>query len=156
MILIVTATNQVTDDILDLLGLPKEGNVSFDDILNSSIHVVLNDDMYIESNSGFTTNTDMEGLYNNSIELKVVGIVRMNEDFPSYVQNAALTYTEEFADYLIENNSKSKIVKLQEELDFNLLTGLQFSEDTEDMMAITKETILAYLGDDSIPYMIML
>ena len=156
MVLIVTATNQVTDDILDLLGLPKEGNVSYDDILNSSIHVVLNDDMYIESNGGFTTNTDMEGLYNNSIELKVVGIVRMNEDFPSYVQNAALTYTEEFADYLIENNSKSKIVKLQEELDFNLLTGLQFSEDTEDMMAITKETILAYLGDDTVPYMIML
>ena len=101
MVLIVTATNQVTDDILDVLGLSKEGNISFDDILNSSIHVVLNDDMYIESNGGFTTNTNMEDLYNKSIELKVVGIVRMNEDFPSYVQNAALTYTEEFADYLI-------------------------------------------------------
>ena len=155
MILIVTATNQVTDDILDLLGLSKEGNISFDDILNSSIHVVLNDDMYIENNGNFVTNTDMEDLYNKSIELKVVGIIRMNEDFPSYVQNAALTYTEEFADYLIENNSKSKIVKLQEELDFNLLTGLQFGEET-DTMSITKEMILAYLGDDSVPYNIML
>ncbi len=155
MVLIVTATNQVTDDILDVLGLSKEGNISFDDILNSSIHVVLNDDMYIESNGTFTTNTDMEDLYDKSIELKVVGIVRMNEDFPSYVQNAALTYTEEFADYLIEHNSASKIVKLQEELDFNLLTGLQFGEET-DSMAITKEMILAYLGDDSMPYMIML
>ena len=156
MILIVTATNQVTDDILDLLGLSTEGNISYKDIINSSIHVVLNDDMYIETSNGFTTNTDMEGLYNKSIELKVVGIVRMNEDFPSYVQNAALTYTEEFAEYLIENNSKSKIVALQENIDFNLLTGLQFTEDENDMMAITKEMILSYLGDDTVPYMIML
>ena len=155
MILIVTSTNQVTDDILELLGLPLEGNVSFDDILNSSIHVVLNDDMYIKNNGSFVTNNNLKELYNNSIELKVSGIIRMNEDFPSYIQSAALTYTEEFADYLIEKNSKSKIVELQKSIDFNLLTGLQFG-DENDTMAVTKDKILAYLGDDAVPYNIML
>ena len=80
----------------------------------------------------------------------------MNEDFPSYAQSAALTYTEEFAEYLIENNSKSKIVELQEAIDINLLTGLQFTDDENDMMAVTKEKLLAYLGDDTVPNTIML
>ena len=155
MIVFVTATNQVTDDILELLGLPEEGNIKFSDIVGSSIHVVLNDDMYMQKNGSFVANSNMKDLYNNSIELKVVGIVRMNKDFPSYAQSAALTYTEEFADYLIEKNSNSKIVKLQEKIDFNLLTGLKFTEE-EDMMAVTKDKILAYLGADMVPNTIML
>jgi len=155
MILIVTSANQVTTDILDVLGLPTSGNISFDDILNSSIRIVLNDDMYIENNNGFKLNNNLEELYNSSIELKVVGIIRMNEDFPSYIQTSALTYTEEFADYLIEKNSNSKIVKSQKDLDYNVLTGLSFSSEN-DTNSISKDYILSYLGDDAIPYNIML
>ena len=155
MILIVTSTNQVTTDILDVLGLPTTGNISYDDILNSSIHIVLNDNMYKETNNGFKLNDNLEELYNNSIELKVVGIIRMNKDFPSYIQTSALTYTEEFADYLIDKNSNSKIVKSQKELDYNVLTGLSFSSEN-DTNSISKDYILSYLGDDAKPYNIML
>ena len=156
MVLIVTATNQVTDDILDLLGLSKEGNISFEDLLNSSIHVVLNNDMYKEKDGYFTINTDLEELYDNSIELKLVGLVRMNKDFPSYVQSAALTYTEEFASYLIEQNKKSNIVKKQQEKDYNILTGMAFTDQDVTSGNVTKESILGYLGDDTVPYNIML
>ena len=160
MALIVDANNQVSEDILNLLGLETEKNIKFDNILNSTIHLVLNDDYYISNNNSFSINTDLEDLYNNkSIELKVVGIIRMNEDFPSYIQTSSLCYTEELMDYIIEKNKESKIVKYQQESDVNILTGLPFAtkdNSNTDSNAVTKESMLSYLGADEIPYMILL
>ena len=77
----------------------------------------------------------------------------MKEDFPSYVQSSALTYTEKLLDYVIENNKNSKIVKAQKEAKYNLMTGEAFDLSTDEGKE-TKEQVLAYLGDEAVPYMI--
>lgn len=154
MILIVDASNRVSEDILNLLNIPVEDKIEFDDIIGSTVHIALNKDLYINDNGIFKTNYDFNSIYDNSIELKVVGIIRMNEDFPSYIQTSSLVYTEQLVNYIISENKNSDIVKAQEETDINVLTGLGFSSDSET--SISKENMLAYLGADTIPYMILL
>lgn len=154
IILIVDANNRVSRDILNLLNIQIKDKIDFDDIIGSTVRIALNRDLYINDNGIFKMNSDFNSVYDNSIELKVVGIVRMNEDFPSYIQTSSLVYTEQLVDYIISENKNSDIVKAQEKTDVNVLTGLGFSSDSET--SISKENMLAYLGADAIPYMILL
>lgn len=156
MVLIVDSKNHVTEDILTNLGLDsKAENISFEDILNSEMKLVLNNHFYTKVGNYFTMQTDLEKLYNDkdTLTLKVVGIIRLKDDFPSYVQQSALTYTEKLLDYVIEENKNSEIVKAQKETDYNLMNGETFDLTTEEGRE-TKEQILAYLGDEAVPYMI--
>ncbi len=156
LVLIVDSKNHVTEDILTNLGLDAtKENISFDDILNCELKLILNDDYYQKVGNYYTMNTDLEGLYNskNAISLKVVGIVRLKEDYPSYVQASGLTYTEKLLDYVIEKNQNSAIVKAQKNANYNVLSGETFDLSTEEG-ELLKEQTLAYLGDDSVPFMI--
>lgn len=156
MVLIVNSNNEVTTDILELLNLSTTENVTFTDILNTSIHVALNNDYYQKENGYYKVKSNLTASYKNSIELKVVGILRMNEDFPSYVQTASLAYTEAFMENYIEENSKSNIVVSQQNSDLNVLTGMPFTTtESTYSSSMTKDTFLAYLGSDSIPNTIM-
>lgn len=156
MVLIVDSKNQVTEDLLSALGFSNmDDNISFEDILNKEIKLVFNDTYYMKVGEYFTINSDLEKLYNdkNSMSLKVVGIIRMKEEFPSYIQSSALAYTEKLLDYVIALNKDSKIVAAQEKANYNVLTGEAFDLKTEDGIE-AKNQILSYLGKESIPYVI--
>ena len=156
MILIVDSKNHVTEDILKVLGLDVEKDkISFEDVLNSELKLIYNDDYYIKVGEYFTINSDLEKLYNskNAVTLKVVGIVRLKEDFPSYIQTSGLAYTEKLLDQVISVNKDSKIVKLQEKVDYNVMTG-EAIDISSDIGKETKQQLLAYLGKESVPYMI--
>lgn len=156
LVLIVDSKNHVTEDILEALGLDKtRENIRFEDILNSEMKLVLNDDYYEKVGNYFTMNSDLEKLYKSdkALTLKVVGIIRLKEDFPSYVQSSGLTYTDKLLDYVISVNKNSKIVKAQRDADFNLMTGEAFDVSSEEGKTLKKQT-LAYLGDEAVPYMI--
>ena len=158
LVLIVDAKNHVTDDIVEALGLDKtKENISFDDILKSEIKLVLNDDFYVKVGNYYTINTDFNALYenNDNLALKVVGIIRLKEDFPSYVQSSFLGYSDKLLDYVIDKNKDSKIVKAQKEAKHNLMTGEAFDLATEEGKEMKKQ-VLAYLGDKSVPYMIQI
>lgn len=151
IVLVIDSNNNVDENIIESLGLNKSKNVSFKDILNSSIKVIMNDDLYKKSNGYFKINDDYEKLYNNALELKIVGILRMKKDYPSYITSSSILYTEEFINYYININDKSKIVELQKKSNINLLTGMPFDKNDQ-----TKDNIISYLGGESIPYAIML
>ena len=150
LVLIVNAYNEVDENVLKALGLDGKEKISFDEILNSTLKIVPNDSLYKEYNGLFIKNNNMNELYENSINLKVVGIIRAGEQFPAFVQNSSLCYTSEFNDYYIDLNENSKIVKEQRKRDYNILTGMPFDE------SMTKETFLSYLGADELPMMIYL
>ena len=150
LVLIVNAYNEVDENVLKALGLDGKEKISFDEILNSTLKIVPNDNLYKEYNGLFIKNNNMNELYENSINLKVVGIIRAGEQFPAFVQNSSLCYTSEFNDYYIDLNENSKIVKEQRKKDYNILTGMPFDE------SMTKETFLSYLGADELPMMIYL
>ncbi len=150
LVLIVNAYNEVDENVLKALGLDGKEKISFDEILNSTLKIVPNDSLYKEYNGLFIKNNNMDELYENSINLKVVGIIRAGEQFPAFVQNSSLCYTSEFNDYYIDLNENSKIVKEQRKKDYNILTGMPFDE------SMTKEIFLSYLGADELPMMIYL
>lgn len=150
LVLIVNAYNEVDENVLKALGLFGKEKISFDEILNSTLKIVPNDSLYKEYNGLFIKNNNMNELYEISINLRVVGIIRAGEQFPAFVQNSSLCYTSEFNDYYIDLNENSKIVKEQRKKDYNILTGMPFDE------SMTKETFLSYLGADELPMMIYL
>ena len=151
IVLVIDSNNNVDENIIESLGQNKNKNISFKDILNSSIKVIMNDDLYKKSNGYFKINDDYEKLYNNALELKIVGILRMKKDYPSYITSSSILYTDEFINYYININDKSKIVESQKKSNINLLTGMPF--DKKDQ---TKDNVISYLGGESIPYAIML
>ena len=163
IVLIVDASNRVNTEILQLLGFDTMDEIPFDEIIGKTIKVALNDDFYVKMGDYFVRNPDLQSVYDNSITLTVSGILRMKEDFPSYVASASLCYTDELLDEVIAANNESEIVKAQQASDVNVLTGMPFSDSTDNTvsssstgMTITKDTVLGYLGADQTPYMIYL
>lgn len=163
IVLIVDASNRVNTEILQLLGFDTMDEIPFDEIIGKTIKVALNDDFYVKMGDYFVRNPDLQSVYDNSITLTVSGILRMKEDFPSYVSSASLCYTDELLDEVIAANNESEIVKAQQASDVNVLTGMPFSDSTDNTvsssstgMTITKDTVLGYLGADQTPYMIYL
>ena len=163
IVLIVDASNRVNTEILQLLGFDTMDEIPFDEIIGKTIKVALNDDFYVKMGDYFVRNPDLQSVYDNSITLTVSGILRMKEDFPSYVASASLCYTNELLDEVTAANNESEIVKAQQASDVNVLTGMPFSDSTGNPsssssagMTMTKDTVLGYLGADQTPYMIYL
>ncbi len=152
LILQVDSRNQIYESTLKQLGLSSK-NVSFDDILNQELKVVLNDDYYEKVGDYFIPSTDYEALYNNenSITLKVQAIIRGKKGKEMLTNGSGFGYTNALTELVISKNKDSEIVKDQREKDYNVLTHQPFDESDETK---TKDMALGYLGAESIPVMI--
>lgn len=155
LLLTVDSKNNVNKEILESLGLDtKKAEFTFDEVLNTQLKLIFNDEYYKEISSFFTVNTDYEALYNssNSLTLKVVGIARGKKDKKSLTSDESiLSYTTDLVDYVIERNSNSKIVIAQKERYYNVRTGEKIN-----VSKATKEELISYLGGESIPMAIQL
>ena len=154
MVLMVDSKNNVDENIIEALGLDKTKNIKFKDILNSSIRVVMNNDLYINNGMFYRVRDNLNEVYDKSYILNIVGIIRMKEEYPSMITSSSLLYTEDFMNYYIDINKNSNIVKSQELVDYNVLNGTKFDNSYDTNM--TKDSILSYLGNKSIPKSIML
>ena len=157
IVLVVDSKNQVSKDILEALGIPSEDNISFDTVLNSTIKLAYNDDYYVNYGNYYIPSNDLESVYNseNNLTLKVVGIIRLKSDFPSYVASSGIMYTNDLLEDVISHNSTSKVVEAQKKANYNVLSGEMIDTSTEEGRE-TKEELLAYLGDHSTPYAIFI
>ena len=157
IVLVVDSKNQVSKDILEAFGITSEDNISFDTILNSTIKLAYNDDYYVNYGNYYIPSNDLESVYNseNNLTLKVVGIIRLKSDFPSYVASSGIMYTNDLLEDVILHNSTSKVVEAQKKANYNVLSGEMIDTSTEEGKE-TKEELLAYLGDHSTPYAIFI
>ena len=157
IVLVVDSKNQVSKDILEALGITSEDNISFDMILNSTIKLAYNDDYYVNYGNYYIPSNDLESVYNseNNLTLKVVGIIRLKSDFPSYVASSGIMYTNDLLEDVISHNSTSKVVEAQKKANYNVLSGEMIDITTEEGQE-TKDNLLAYLGDHSTPYAIFI
>lgn len=156
LVLIIDAKNRVREDILVALGLDaKKENINFDEILQKEIKLVLNNDFYEKVGNYFVMPSNLDNLYTskNAITLKVVGVIRLKEEFPSYIQTSALAYTEKLSNYIIDVNKNSEIVKAQKDAKYNVTTGEAFDLTSEKGIE-AKNQVLGYLGDNVAPYLI--
>jgi len=151
----VDSKNRISKELLEVLGFSTDETISFDKILNSSVKLVYNDDYYQSMGNYFLPNTDLEKLYNNKNNetLKVVGIIRLKEEYPNVASSPGIYYTNDLLKEIISINSKSKVVEAQTKSSYNVLSGEKFELTTDEGKEV-KENILAYLGSESIPYVI--
>ena len=155
LILQVNSKNQIYQSTLEALGLSGK-EVSFEDILNQELKVVGNDDYYLQYDSIFVPNQDLEKLYQNknNITLKVQAIIRGKSDKEMITNGSGIGYTNALTELVISKNKDSKIVSYQEKSDYNILTNQPFDEKDGSMN--TKEIMLGYLGKDVKPNVIYL
>ena len=155
LILQVDSKNQVYESSMKALGLGGE-EVSFDDIMNATLKVPINDEYYIDLGRAFVPSQDLESLYNseNSLTIRVQAIIRGKEDKELITNGSGIGYTNALTQLIVRNNKDSKIVNAQRDLDYNILSNQPF--DDSPSSTNNKDMILSYLGSESIPNVIYL
>jgi len=158
LVIMLDYQNRISSKVLEAFGIDStKEEVSFDDVIGKEVKLVLNNEYYKELGDFYTLNTDFESLYKNenAITLKIVGVIRGKEENKTLTgSDSGLYYTENLVEYVIEQNSNSKIVTKQKSANYNVLTGEKF--DDSDAGKTAKDTIISYLGGNSVPLMINL
>ena len=96
----------------------------------------------------------MRDVYNNAIDLKIVGIVKPRGDGSSGMMGSGVLYTRALTEYMIETASKSEIVKKQlANDDVNVFSNKRFDDeekdaglDFEDMISIDEDIMADAFG----------
>ena len=154
IVIAVNSKNELDASTLEQLGFNKDKNLSFDEILDKELKVVSNDIYYQELNGYFVPSKDYESMYNNedTINIKVQAIIRGKEG-KSQLTQSGIYYNSALVDKVIDMNKNSDIVKKQQEVSYNVLTGQPFDKTTS---TVTKDNILGVLGAEGIPSIIYL
>jgi len=156
IILFVDENNEIDDMTLYALGLKSEEEMkklmeaavngktidyeirkwSYEEICNMSFRTILNSDCYTydEKTGTYTDLRDTEAglkyLYDNGLELRVVGIARPSEDSVASVTRSWIGYTGELTRYIIERANSSEAVKAQkDDPSTDVFTGLPFKDE---------------------------
>ena len=156
VILVVDSYNQANVSVLLGLGFrSSQKEVSFDDIVGTKLRVVANDDLYVEGENGlFAEKTDsaaLKELYlapesETNLEIEVVGVLRPKEGTQLALLSTGINYTSELTQYLLDVNSKSRIVEAQSaNTSTDVTTGMPFTEKDTYRKAMQK------IGGDSTP-----
>ena len=122
----------------------EETSYSYDELLNLKYKLVLNSDYYEKEGSIWIDRSDdseyMKNLVDNSLEISVVGIIRLNEETVT-TSSGLIGYTSELMEYLINKINESDIVKEQlSNSNINVFTGSEFNTGDEfDMNNLSYE-----------------
>lgn len=172
VVLIVDEHNEISDMVMYALGLldskeidkimkaaqngevyeSKQASYTYDEIMARTYRLVLSSDYY-QYDKEADTWTDMRDdksymkkLINNSLELKIVGIVRPKEDAVSTSMNGAIGYMSSLTEYVVNSVNKSDIVTQQQKTpDTDIFSGIAFSNGEEDKEP-TIEDVNAYVA----------
>lgn len=134
IVLIVDENNSLSDYILYAIGLKDQKELAnikeniirgeeykteelvfeYDDLLTLTYKLVLNTDYYLkENNKWVDKSTDlsyMKQVVNNGIELKIVGILKPDEEATS-AENSIVGYRHDLIEYVVNNIKKQKLLK---------------------------------------------
>ena len=146
IIIQVDNKNQLYNSTLKQLGIEDE-KISFEELMSKKIKIVLNDNYYEEQSGYFIPKQDYEKMYNEdeNLTINVQAIIRGKEGKEMLTVGKGITYTDALNKLVIEKNKNSKIVKAQEDKDYNILTNQPFDEKN------TKKNMLSYLGANTTP-----
>lgn len=154
LVLLIDSRNRLDMNILKDLGFDvADGDeIKFTDIVGTEIKLIANDDYYVKGEYGnFMPGTDYEAMFDaeDSLTLRVCGVIRQKEDVDVAVLGTTFVYSDELAKLVSERAADSEIVKAQEDSEVSVITMEPLDEDG-------KEQLLTYLGGDESPAMIMI
>ena len=128
---------------------------TFQDLMNKELKLIMPADTY-KYNKKYDVYEDMskdekymKNLYEKAMNLKIVGVVTAKEGVTSMALNPGVAYTGDLVDYIIEESSKTDIVKKQQKNEkIDVLSGKKFDEkksdlglDFKDLMEIDTENL---------------
>ena len=157
VVLIVDGNNQISDYTLYTLGLKDQKELeekwkavqngeevqeseqisyTYDELLNLSFKLILNSDYYEKENGLWIDKSDddeyMKGKIDNAETVKVVGIIKQNEQSVAAGMSGGIGYLKDLKEYVINKSNEAQIVKEQKENpEVNVFTGLDFPTDEE-------------------------
>ena len=123
---------------------------TYDELLDITFKVLLNTDYYTkEGNLWINKSSDEEyitNLLNNALELKVVGIIKPNEETITTNNYGGVFYTKELTEYVINKINESEIAQAQlANKNINIFTNSEFRNEEFDINNLTREE-QAYLA----------
>ncbi len=177
VVLIVNKDNEISDLVIYSLGLSAQDEVvssmqhmldgsaldekdiqswSYEDLCGLRFQIILPAERYqYDSASGAytdvsTNETGLDFLYNSDTvgtRVKIVGILRPNENAVSSMLSGAIGYTSALTDYLVEKAGKTEILQKQKaDPATDVILGLPFLTDDYSVSEEQKETdVTAYL-----------
>ena len=157
VVLIVNDDNEISDYTLYSLGLKdqkeleekwkavqngeeiqeeEQTSYTYDELLNLSFKLILNLDYYQKQNNVWIDKSEdeeyMKEKLQNAESIKVVGIIKQNEQSVATGMNGGIGYTKELKEYVINKSNESEIVKEQKENpSINIFTGMEFPKEGE-------------------------
>ncbi|MBQ3115844.1 MAG: ABC transporter ATP-binding protein/permease [Clostridia bacterium] len=158
IILVVNENNELDDLTLYALGLIGEEEI--DKILDAAINgkemektdqkwtyqevcgrkfkTIMAYDRYKKTGDIYTdwgaTESGLKLLYENALELKVVGIIRANEDAENHMLSGSIGYTYKLTEHIIKEGKHADVIKAQlDSPNVDVLTGLPFKSSTETL-----------------------
>jgi putative ABC transport system permease protein len=171
VVLLIDKNNQVSDFTLYSLGIldqdelelimkkimagevieeSKKHEFDYEDFLNLEFKVLQNSDYYDKVNNLWINKENDEKYINeklnNALKLKVVGIIRPNEEAVSQASSGMIYYSKDLTEYIINKNNESQIVKEQKENpEINVLTKMSFNDNNKFDPSNMSPEQLAYI-----------
>jgi len=113
----------------------EQVSFTYDELLNQSFKLVVNTDVYVKDGSGYRDMSSdeefMKQLLANSVDIKIVGILKPNEDASNASITTNVAYTNKLTQYLINAVNDSDIVKEQlANPTVDVFTGEPFAENS--------------------------
>ncbi len=167
VVLVVDENNEISDLVLYSLGMKANDEISsnmellmsqetmstdeerwsYEEICQMSFRYIFPADKYqYDEETGeyidlSTEELGLRTLYNNGLELKIVGVVRQNSDALSGMLSGAVGYTHELVEHIMDEAKTKDLVRRQlEDPDHEVFNGLLFL-DKEDETTSKKRKI---------------
>ncbi len=157
VVLIATEDNEISDYTLYALGLKdqkelekkwnavqkgeeiseeEQTSYTYEELLDLSFKLILNSDYYQKENGVWLDKSDDDEYMKNRLseaeEIKVVGIIRQNDQTVAASMAGGIGYLKELEEYVINKSNDAEIVKEQNEnKEINVFSGLKFPTDEE-------------------------
>ena len=158
VVLIVGKNNEISDYTLYTLGIKDQKEIkdkikaiekgeevakseekvyTYEDFLNLSYKLILNSDYYKKENSVWIDKSEdekyMKEKIANAEEIKIVGIIRQNEQSVATGMTGGIGYIRELEEYVINKSNETEAVKEQKENpELNIFSGLDFPKEGEN------------------------
>lgn len=113
----------------------EQASFTYDELLNQSFKLVVNTDVYVKDGNGYRDMSSdeefMKQLLANSVDIKIVGILKPNGDASNASITTNVAYTNKLTQYLINTVNDSDIVKEQlANPAVDVFTGEPFAENS--------------------------
>lgn len=178
IVIVINENNEISDMMLYALGLKTADEIeesmktasnheqidvsdhkswSYEDILALDFRVILDCNKYQPSGDHYIdateTETGLKYLYDSedAIKLKVVGIIRPNEDAVASFMTGAIGYTSDLTKHIIDTTNESTLVTEQKtNPEVDVISGLKFKvEGEEETAEEIKLAVDEWLGKQS-------